>query len=63
MTYDPLQRDRVADALRSQALAGDSRAYLRLGALRRLWRAQDAKRNSLNNTLRGLSAQTTGEKP
>lgn len=61
MTYDPLQRDRVADGLRSQALAGDSRAYLRLRALRRLWRAQDAKRSSLNNTLRGLSAQRTGE--
>lgn len=58
---DFFERDRLEYRLREQAFRGDSTAYMKLRGLRRLWRAQDAKRSSLNNTLRGLSAQNHGE--
>lgn len=60
--FDVFQRDRLEYHLRKQALDGDSTAYLRLRGIRRLWRAQDAKRQSPNHTLRGFSAhQHDGE--
>ncbi|MCE8053169.1 hypothetical protein HOP61_17905 [Halomonas daqingensis] len=46
---DPLQRDRLEERLHHRALAGDRTAYLRLRGLRRLWRAQDAIRNTRNH--------------
>lgn len=39
------ERDRLEYHLREQALGGDSTAYLKLRGLRRLWRAQDARKH------------------